>query len=110
MSLPRAKNLVTNLSNSYWVDVAEDYMRRASLLVETGAGLILVAAIASGDVSYSLSSHPHALALGLNYLGGSGRAPVAAWRDVLKNGAVRPATNLPAPPQWVQQNRVVSCW
>jgi hypothetical protein len=112
-TVPRTEALTTvNLSPSYLCSLCETHRTTLGLgsHAQVTRRLLMVAAIAWSDIKFSLDRYPHALALGLNYHGGSGRKPnPGAWARVLDGNLLPPSKMDPAP-SWncgAQQMRVV---
>ena len=97
-TLRRTEKLVTKFHPTAWGDGADDYRRSLQLGGTCSGHSVVTAAIAWGDIDFSLDGWPHQLNLALAFQGGSGRPPDAAgWRGVLQNGVTLAPLKMPAP-------------
>ena len=79
----------TEMSASYWTDMAKDWLATQGYHVRAIAlRPFVAAAVASGIVYGPLDDWPYGINLGISL--GSASRPSSAWRDVLKRGVPQP--------------------
>jgi len=87
----RADEVDTKQSIEFWALEASDYYRRQGRPINIGAGALLAAVLAAGDVRYIPSDElGNVWSIGLATFGG--RPATGAWQRVLKDGRLLPPT------------------
>jgi hypothetical protein len=107
-TLSRTERLCTKLDIGYWSSLAQQHAHSLGVNCRVGAGPLIAAAIANGDVDYAFGNYwPYSMALAVAPFGGPGRAPSPdAWRQVLA-GKIREPLGLDPAPQGYLPGRVV---